>query len=258
MPSSENRTAGGEYRSFTPQSSAPSKSSFSSSPPNLKWPPSHLDERKVCIPLAAMTLEEVVMRVLTFYRWTFLLTPDGILATQPSVRALVAAHSSIAPVLEWWAIGSDRKFGRSCSATAWNPRWRCTLRKHERNMSHGEFSGQGFDLLFKQWFSKPHCEHRFGAASPHWQPPLTQHAQLKASKIGFDQLISATKYRSGTNHAYDGYASGFYPLRARAHYLLLGDFSTNMHSQPTSSSTSLLDLKHRSFEKKTWRITVPG
>lgn len=32
--------------------------------------------------------------------------------------------------------------------------------------------------LFKQWLSKPHCEHRLGACSPHWQPPLTQHAQF--------------------------------------------------------------------------------
>lgn len=74
-----------------------------------------------------------------------------------------------------------------------------------------------------------------------------------------DQLILSATYRSGTDHAYDGHASGFCPLRARAHYPLLGDSSTNMHSQPTSSSTSLLDLKHMKFlRKKTWRITVPG
>lgn len=57
IPSSENNTAGGEYLSFTPHNSAPLKSSFSSSPPNLKWPPSHL---QVFITLAIKALSSKV------------------------------------------------------------------------------------------------------------------------------------------------------------------------------------------------------
>lgn len=34
------------------------------------------------------------------------------------------------------------------------------------------------DLLLTQYCSKPHCPHLAGELEPHWQPPLTQQAQL--------------------------------------------------------------------------------
>lgn len=34
------------------------------------------------------------------------------------------------------------------------------------------------DLLLTQYCSKPHCPHLAGEIEPHWQPPLTQQAQL--------------------------------------------------------------------------------
>ena len=37
-------------------------------------------------------------------------------------------------------------------------------------------------LLLSQYCSSPHCAQRRGLACPHWQPFLTQHAQLESSK----------------------------------------------------------------------------
>ena len=37
-------------------------------------------------------------------------------------------------------------------------------------------------LLLSQYCSSPHCAQRWGLECPHWQPLLTQHAQLVSSK----------------------------------------------------------------------------
>ena len=39
-----------------------------------------------------------------------------------------------------------------------------------------------YGLLLSQYCSSPHCAQRWGLECPHWQPFLTQHAQLLSSK----------------------------------------------------------------------------
>lgn len=60
---------------------------------------------------------------------------------------------------------------------------RCTLWRIMWDFQHKTWVGQikliskWLHLLLVQWYSSPHWPHRVGDSSPHWHPPLTQHAQ---------------------------------------------------------------------------------